>query len=106
MSEVKIRNAADPAKVKEAEKESDSIRKQEIADVFKVVSTEEGRRFYHRLLGICGVYKEVAEQSGSCTYYNAGKRSVGLRLQEDLVRASPDVYSKIVKEAYKTEIDF
>lgn len=106
MSEIKIKNVADPAKVKEASKETDALRKQEISDVFKVVSTEEGRRFYHRLLGLCRVYQEVAEQSGSWTYYNAGKRSVGLVLQQDLVRASPEIYSKIVREAYEEEFTF
>ena len=86
MSEnVKIRNAADPEKVKEAKKAEDLNRKRDIKDILEVVSTESGKRFYKRVLELCKVYQEVAEHSGSFTYYNAGKRSIGLVLQADLV---------------------
>lgn len=107
MSEqIKIRNAADPEKIKEGKKSEDMKRKQEIKDVFDVISTEPGKRFYMRMLAICKVYHEVAEASGSFTYYNAGKRAVGLTLQSDLVRASPEIYASMVREAYDAEKEF
>ena len=96
-----VKNAADEDQVKYAGDRETKERKQELADIRAVMSTREGRRFLWRYLGICGIDKTSAETSGSWTYFNEGRKLVGLTLKHDIVQASPEGWIEMQIEVLK-----
>lgn len=97
-----VGNASDSQQVKNAKRSEESKRNQELNDVEFVLSTPQGRRFLWRLLGVCHVFK-TSFTGNSTTFFNEGKRDVGLRLLGDINEASPDSYLKMMQEAKKEQ---
>lgn len=91
-------NAANEKQVAKAKK------KEEIELVFQensiryVLASKEGRKFYWDLMCDCGIFTISAHASGSWTYYNEGKRSVGLKLLSKINDLDPKVYAQMVDE--------
>ena len=91
-------NAADEKQIAKQEKKDeiefilteDSIR--------YVLATKEGRKFYWDLMCWCGMFKISAHASGSWTYFNEGRRSVGLKLLDNVNTFDPKVYAQMVEE--------
>lgn len=98
-----IPNASDEKQIKEAALKQKRGRQLELQDVAFILSDKRGRRFFWRYLSSCGVFTSSADNSGSWTYFNEGKRAVGLQLLADLDAASPDSYAVMLKES-KEEI--
>lgn len=94
-----VKNAADEDQVKEAGIRVKRGRTQELQDVAYLLSDKRGRRFFWRYLSTCGVFKSSADNSGSWTYFNEGRRDVGLRLLSDMDEAAPDAYALMLKES-------
>ncbi len=97
-----VGNASDSQQVKNAKRSEESKRNQELNDVEFVLSTPQGRRFLWRLLGVCHVFK-TSFTGNSTTFFNEGKRDIGLRLLADINEASPDSYLKMMQEAKKEQ---
>lgn len=94
----------DPTDIRalERERERDDLkaklsRDREIEDFKQVVSSEEGRRFMWRLLGLTGVFRS-SFTGNSETFFREGQRNVGLILIGEIHEHCPDVYVKMLKE--------
>lgn len=60
------------------------------------------RSFYWRLLSECGIYKR-SFTGDNVTFFNEGKRHIGLWLLEELFEASPEAYAQMQSEALQRE---
>lgn len=92
-----VRNAANESEVKEAKKKEKFGRDQELADIKFLLSTDQGRRFIWRYLGICGVFKNSFTGSSE-TFFNEGKRLIGTTLLTEVVASDPDSYLRMIKQ--------
>ncbi len=95
-----VGNASDPNQIKAAKTKEESKRDQELNDTAHVLSSVQGRRFLWRLLGVCHVFK-TSFTGNSTTFFNEGKRDIGLRVLGDINEASPDGYLKMMQESKK-----
>lgn len=95
---MKNQNAADKGQVKEQENKERRGRERELGDIRWILSSPQGRRFFWRYLGECGVFK-TSFTGSSQTFFNEGQRNVGLMLLADLNEAQPDAYVTMMKEA-------
>jgi hypothetical protein len=73
-------------------------RQQEVEDLRNLLSTQAGRSFMWRLLSYCGVYK-TSFTGNSTTFFNEGKRQVGLHLLDEVFEADANAFSKMQTEA-------
>jgi len=93
-----VGNAADKQQVSDAKSKEKRTHDRDIEDIKNVLSSRSGRRFYWRLLSFCGVF-ESSFTGNSQTFFLEGKRTVGLKMLDDLNRAQPDAYVTMMKEA-------
>ena len=66
-------------------------------DIRTIMETGEGRRFVWRVLSHCDVYSDSFTGKSS-TFFNEGRRSVGLDVLNDLNEADPRLYPKLLLE--------
>ena len=71
-------------------------RRAELGDVLFILSSEQGRRFFWRLLKLGRLF-ESSFTGNNTTFFNEGKREAILPLLADSQRF-PDLYLKMVKE--------
>jgi hypothetical protein len=95
-------NAADPATVKKREKTEKFLRDQEIADVKFLLSTQQGRRYIWKHMSNAGIYN-TSFTGNSTTFFNEGKRDIGLKMLAEVMEASPESYVQMMKEANQGE---
>lgn len=100
MKQAFVGNASDPNQVKSAKTKEESKRDQELNDMAHVLGSVQGRRFLWRLLSVCHVFK-TSFTGNSTTFFNEGKRDIGLRILGDINEASPDGYLEMMKESKK-----
>lgn len=79
------------------QKEAEKRRKQEIEDLQFVMSTEAGRRFIWRQLGMAGLYHECGSAEAE------GARRLGLANLRELTAHCPAMYLKMQSEALSAE---
>lgn len=96
---VVVKNAADEQQVKEASLKVRRGRQQELLDLMFILSDKRGRRFFWRYLTKCGVFRTSADNSGSWTYFNEGRRDIGLQMLADVDEASPESYALMLRES-------
>ena len=96
-------NAADPKQVRNAERRT-RRRDRDFLDSLEIVlASPHGRLVMWELLARAGVYRSVWDQSGSKTYYNAGRQDYGHELLTLLLEASPALYIEMETEARRRE---
>lgn len=66
-------------------------------DVKKILGTPEGLRFFWRLLEIAGIYRTTFT-GNSNSFFNEGRRSVGLEIKADLMDVDPDHEGRMARE--------
>ncbi len=66
-------------------------REQQITDLKKILATIEGRRFFWRYLSLAGVFHS-SFTGNNTTFFNEGKREIGLKLLADLNEAVPQAF--------------
>jgi hypothetical protein len=100
MSDVKPRpyNSADPEQVKRREKNSELRSHRDVSDVRYLLSTPQGRRFFHRLLAECQPFQSPAHPSGSSTYLNIGRMEVGQLIFRAMNQADPAAFNVMNRE--------
>lgn len=87
MAVEKLYNASDPRHVK-GRKDQEKRETLHSAEAFDfVMGDRRGRHFVWLLLGDTGLFRD-SFTGNSHTFYNEGKRSVGLKLQSDLEKRS------------------
>lgn len=92
-----VRNAADPEQVKEAGQKEKHGRNKELDDIYWVLSTRQGRRFFLRYMTFCGVFRSSWDPSARI-HFNEGQRNVGLMMLADLNESDPSAYEKMKRE--------
>lgn len=97
-----IDNASNPAELKKKEKQEEYLAKQEIDDIKHVLGSPGGRRFIWKYLSFAGVF-QTSFTGNSQTFFNEGKRTVGLKLIDDITEANPDALTQMMKEARQLE---
>lgn len=66
-------------------------------DVKKILGTPEGLRFFWRLLEIAGIYRTTFT-GNSNSFFNEGRRSVGLEIKADLMAVDLDNEGRMARE--------
>lgn len=65
-------------------------------DLKKLLGTPEGLRFIWRVLELAGIYRTTFT-GNSTSYFNEGKRSLGLEIKTDLLEVDPDHEGKMCR---------
>tara|TARA_R110000803_G_scaffold121808_1_gene189897 strand:+ start:606 stop:941 length:336 start_codon:yes stop_codon:yes gene_type:complete len=73
------------------------IKQQAEEDMKQMLSEAYGRRLLWRMLEKCGIYK-TSFTGNSTTFFNEGRRAVGLDLLEDIIKVSPSSYTLMQSE--------
>lgn len=93
-----VKNAADPEQVRQAgEKEKRNKEKAE-DDVYTILSTPQGRRFFYRMIKECGVYSTSFDSNPHRMAFLEGQRNVGLSLLAQMNESRPEAYALMMKE--------
>ena len=72
-------------------------REYELEDIKSLMSTESGRRFVARLMDIAGIHR-CSFTGNSTTFFNEGRREVGIRVYAEIQIACPELYTKMLDE--------
>jgi hypothetical protein len=95
-------NIADDTQVRNSEQRGKRLRERELDDIKRILETDFGRRFVWRYLGLAGVF-QTSFTGNSTTFFNEGKRDIGLKLLADITEAKPEAYLQMTNEAKKSE---
>lgn len=96
-------NTAEPKKVKQAKDEERLRREELLRGLSKALMDAEGRKLFWSYLSFCGVYRTSFTNDYGTTAYNEGRRSVGLKILDDIVSASPEFFMLMMKENQKDQ---
>lgn len=91
-------NAADQESIKKRAKEDKFNKQQEIMDVRFILGTPQGRRYIWRHMSSAGIFT-TSFTGNSSTFFNEGKRDVGLKMLAEVTDVNPDAYVLMMKEA-------
>lgn len=94
-------DAGDESQVKKRKSVSELQRLSELEALKDLLKTYSGRSFMWRLLTECGVYTSSFTGQDSFTFFNEGKRHIGLWALEELFEADSNVYTVMRNEAAK-----
>jgi hypothetical protein len=72
-------------------------REKELTDLLKVLALPEGRRFIWRLLSEAGVFR-TSFTGNSQTYFNEGRRDLGLLFLNEVMAAKPEAFTQMQRE--------
>lgn len=92
-----LKNAADEGQVKEADKRQKLEQDQIKDDLKHLLRQPQFRRLVYRYLAFTKVFAQVFT-GNSETFFNDGKRVVGLKLIDEVVSADPNAYVQILTE--------
>lgn len=84
-------------------KRQERVREQWLDDIRVVLSTEAGRRFYWDVMAFAGIFED-GMTGNSTTFFNCGKRNVGLRMFHGMVDAAPEVFV-VMQQEQKQNLD-
>ncbi len=90
----------DPTDEKHVElaQKADADRYEEkMRDVREVLSKPSGRRLFWGYLSECGIFKS-SFTGNNTTFFNEGKREIGLQLLNDLTEAVPEAFLLMQRE--------
>lgn len=73
-------------------------RQKEIDDVKKLLKTPEGRRYFWRQLGKCGIFRSSFTLNSNQTAFNEGIREIGLDLLIEINEADGSAFAKMQNE--------
>ena len=72
-------------------------KEREVEDFKKVLSNPEGRRFIWKIMSEAGVFR-TSFTGNSETFFNEGKRSMGLMVLEEVMKADPGKFTQMQNE--------
>lgn len=91
-------NAADRISLKRKQKEEKFIGDRDASDLKMILKTEYGRRYIWKQLSRCGVF-EISFTGNSTTFFNEGKRDIGLKMLADINEADDMALVLMMREA-------
>lgn len=74
------------------------VRQKEINDVRTILKTPEGRRYYWKLLGKCGIFRSSFTPNSNLTAFNEGKRDIGLDALIEINEADGSAFAQMQNE--------
>lgn len=92
------RNAADPRKVRDAERLENRRAARRVEMFGKVLATPEGRFVFSELIRDAGIYRSSFNQHGGILNFNEGRRSLGLEILAELQRLDGEMVDKMDAE--------
>lgn len=98
-----VGNAADPEQVKRAGEKQQSLRDKELNDLRVVLSTDAGRRFLWRVIGICAPMKNSFHQESHVMAFNVGMAEVGRIVLDDAMEASLEQFLLMFREGRRDD---
>jgi len=84
--------------ISKKEKDVKNYELQEQADLKFVLASAQGRRILWKYLSVSGVY-EQSFTGNSTTFFNEGRRSIGLLILADIMEANPESYLQMMMES-------
>ncbi len=98
-------DASDRADVKEADKASRVLERQNLDVTRDIMRTAAGRAWMYRKLEACHIYQTTATPGDAfATYFNEGQRNIGLMLNAEILTACPDEFILMLKEANERDL--
>jgi hypothetical protein len=91
-------NAGDANQVAERKTKAQRIDERRRNGLRQIMTSSDGRAWMWNLLGECGIFRSCFT-GNSTTFFNEGKREVGLPIMADLTEHFPDEYLLMAKEA-------
>jgi hypothetical protein len=73
------------------------IKDREVEDLKKLLSIPEGRRYIWKLMSSAGVFR-TSFTGNSTTFFNEGKREIGLMVISEVMAASPTAFAQMQNE--------
>lgn len=95
-----IQNIADETHVEKKSREMREQRLKELSDLNVLLKQPEFQRFMWRLFGECKMY-ESSFTGNSATFYNEGKRAVGIFLHQEIIEANPEAILEMMSKSHK-----
>lgn len=99
--EALVRNAADPAQVRDARKRERRSAKRELDDMRAVLATDAGKRVLWRILDHCSPFATALGATDAITNFNVGRQDVGHFLYAQITEASPDAFIAMMRANIK-----
>lgn len=97
-------NASEKTSVDKKKTEVGRQRKNDEDVVQQLLSTSNGRSWMWRLLERCHIFDICADMDNpNSTYFQLGERNIGNILLSNVMRAAPDLYMIMAKEAKENE---
>lgn len=72
-------------------------------DLQWMMATKQGRRVLHRLIDDCGVFRP-SNTGNSQTFFNEGRRSVGLAAFHEIMAISPESFVTMWRESMEEPV--
>ncbi|MFM0151439.1 Bbp19 family protein [Paraburkholderia sediminicola] len=91
-------NAGDANQVAERKSKAQRIDERRRNGLRQIMASSDGRAWMWALLGDCGIFRSCFT-GNSQTFFNEGKREVGLPIMAELTEHFPDEYLVMAKEA-------
>lgn len=95
-------STADSTDTLDADAKAQLQRKREIEDFKWLVGHKQGRRLLWRLLSMTGVFTS-SMTGNSQTFFNEGRRDIGLQLMAEVNEHSLEAFVQMMKEAKADE---
>ena len=92
-------NASDTRQIKAATKRSKSDRALDDGVLLMIMTTQNGRAWIWRHLGRCHAFQTTYTGDNNATNFRCGEANIGLELIADLLRACPDQFIFMMREA-------
>jgi len=97
LADKKVYDAGDETQVKEKKTKATLEKEREQEELRQLLEDKKFRKFVWKVLSECGVYQE-AFTGNSHTFYNEGKRKIGVWLIAQLISSSPKSYVQLQLE--------
>ena len=90
-------NAGDETSVGERRTTAQQREREIAAGLGETLATKQGRALVHWLLAECGIYS-TSFTGNSTTFFNEGKRQIGLQVLARVTKDHPEAYLTMLKE--------
>lgn len=80
------------------------VQRAQLKDIIVLLGQPEFRRYVKRYLAICSVFRTTFTGSSE-TFFKEGQRSIGTTMFGEIMQASPDRFSEIMREPMPEDDD-
>ncbi len=92
-------NASDTRQIRAALKRSKADRALDDGVLLALMTTQQGRAWMWRMIGRCHAFRTPYTGENNATNFQLGEQNIGLELIADLLRACPDQFIFMMREA-------